>query len=101
MNRRAKELYVRLDLIGMDEEGNYYYYDTYMDTLNKINEGYDIIRTTQIEFLSFRYAERLFVVVNGETHEITLGECEGTNREIRESHNLPRMLIAGHFDWFR
>ena len=33
----------------------------------------------------------------GEEFEITLGDCERTDREIRMGHNLYRMLINGVF----
>ena len=33
----------------------------------------------------------------GEEFEITLGDCERTDREIRMAHNLFRMLISGAF----
>ncbi len=75
-------------------------YTTYVDTYNAIKRDEPCIRTTQTAFLQFEYAERIFAVVNGETHEITMGDCEGTTREIRRAHNLQKMLIAGVFDWF-
>lgn len=73
---------------------------SYMETQNALGKK-SILHTTQLNFLSFAYAERLFVYINGELHEITLGKCEGTNREIREAHNIGKMLISGEFDWFR
>lgn len=76
-------------------------YTSYIETEQAIySPNIDIIHTTQLSFLSFRYAERLFVHVGKEVHEITLGECEGTDREIREEHSLDKMLINGVFDWF-
>ena len=73
---------------------------TYKETEDAISQNKDVVCTTQTHFLSFKYAERLFVHVNGEKHEITLGNCEGTTREIKISHNLERLLFAGEFDWF-
>lgn len=73
---------------------------TYCDTEKAIADDYDVIHTTIIHFCSFRYNRRLFVHVNNEKHEITIGECEGTDRCIREAHNIERLLVAGEFDWF-
>jgi len=74
---------------------------TYRETLNKINNGYEVVNTTQPAFLQFKYAKRLFVRVKGEEHEITLGKCEGTDKEIRKVHNIEKMLLNGAFDYFR
>lgn len=79
----------------------YYGCCTYQETLNNINGGYDVVITTQPAFLQFKYAKRLFVKVNGEEHEITLGKYEGIDREIKKFHNIEKMLLNGAFDWFR
>lgn len=74
---------------------------TYKSTMEALGKN-EILHTTQLEFLSFKYAERLFVrISNDEMHEITLGACEGTDREIREAHNLRHMLLAGAFDYYK
>lgn len=68
------------------------------------------IITTQPHFLNFKYSDRLFVVIanrdnDGDTeyctHEITLGECEGTDREITTSLNLEKLLYSGEFSWYK
>lgn len=84
--------------------------DNFMDTKRIIKEAMkspyqEVIHTTQTHFLSFNYLPaRLFVHINrndkNEIHEITLYNCEGTEKELRQAHNIERMLIAGAFDWF-
>lgn len=98
---KVKELHLQLELKLMNNEGWANVYKTYTETERAIERGDDVVYTTQTHFLSFRYAERLFVYVNGTEHEITLGKCSGTTREIKESHNLEKLLLNGEFDWFR
>lgn len=99
--QKAKELHLYLDLESVDEEGIEYCYDTYRETQEAFETTLNgIVRTTIPFFLSFEYADKLFVHVKGKAHEITLDECEGTQRCIRLAHNLPKMLFAGEFDWF-
>lgn len=75
-------------------------YFTYKETAQLIFEDkFDVVHSTQMCFLSFMIAERLFVHVNGEEHEITLGKCEGTSRYIRKENDLPYLIMAGEFDW--
>ena len=77
----------------------FYCHTTFMGTEAALGKE-EIVYTTQLHFLNFKYAERLFVSIGDELHEITLGNCVGTNMEIREGHNLEKMLLAGVFDWF-
>lgn len=98
-NKIKGELHIWL--IKPNEE----YYDNFIDTGNAIENGENIIHTTQTYFLHFSYlidkGYRLFVHVDYvKQHEITLGECEGTKRDIKEGHNIEKMLYAGEFDWF-
>lgn len=94
-----KRIHIWLDLVGyVDDPDNLC--TTYMDTIEALNKDIAIVHTTQTHFCSFRYGRRVFVHVNGTEHEITIGECEGTNKEIREAHNIEKMLLAGTFDWF-
>ncbi len=59
------------------------------------------VYTTLSHFLSFYYAERLFVHIGEAIHEITLGECEGINKMITPDMNLELMLLSGQFNWYR
>jgi hypothetical protein len=92
-DKTAKEMHVYLN------NELEYAYDTVVDTNNALNSE-DIVHTTQTHFLRWNYAERLFVHLDDKIHEIALGDCEGTNREIRKIHNIEKMLISGEFDWF-
>ena len=73
---------------------------TYIETKNAVDSQTPLIFTTLTHFLSWNYATRLFVHINGEEHELTIGDCEGTTREIRAGHNLEKLLISGEFDWW-
>lgn len=75
-------------------------YSTYRDTKNALKRNEDIIHTTQTHFCHFCYERRIFVHVYGEVHEIKIGETEGTNKKIRQAHNIEKMLLAGTFEWY-
>ena len=97
--KRAEELHLYLDLQDLAEME--YACDTYRETQERFESTLDgIVRTTIPFFLSFDFADRLFVHCNCDVHELTVGECEGTERYIRKSHNLQKMLFAGEFSWF-
>ena len=76
-------------------------YSTYIETEQALYDAnIKFVYTTVTHFLRWCFAEKLFVHINGEIHEITLGDCDGTTRDIREAHNIEHMLIAGEFDWW-
>ena len=87
-------------------------YDGYINTKKAIDKALNDknveheVHTSQPHFLSFKYLPaRLFVHVRNnrdeEIHEITLGSCDGTDKELREAHNLEKLLLGGAFSWFR
>ena len=95
---KQKELHIHLDLHECELIEN----TTFVTTEKALDKGEKLaIHTTQTHFCQFDYGRRLFVHANGEVHEITLGECEGTDKEIREAHNIEKILIAGTFSWWR
>lgn len=75
---------------------------TYLATYERVSlpKIFPIVHTTQTHFLNWVYAKKLFVHCYGKVHEITLGNCEGTNREIKAGHNIEKMLLSGEFSWF-
>jgi hypothetical protein len=67
-----------------------------------IKKGRPIIHTTQVECITMRLIEqgyRIFVHCEDySVFEITLGDCDRTDREIRMGHKISHMLIAGGFE---
>ena len=96
-----EEIHIWLDLIGRENYEDEYICKTYAETLIMIDDDTQkVVHTTQTHFCQFGYG-KLFVHINGEIHEVTKGDCEGTNRDIKASHNIEKMLLTGEFDWCR
>lgn len=96
-------LYIKFDLQCWDNDIPVVvdFYEAMLLFENPILRDNDILHTTQTHFLKFSYGEKLFVhTADGKVHEITLGKCEGTGREIIRFHNIEKMLLQGEFDWF-
>lgn len=77
--------------------------EAYSDIIEQLNEGVEYISTHNVVFADLRiiteYGYRLFIYPQtGEPFEITLGDCENLDRELRPAHNLFRLLVSGAFD---
>lgn len=96
-----KEIHIWLDRIGWDEYDDDSYLCKSITETEAILEckKTKIVHTTQPHYCQFRYG-KIFVHIGGKMHEITIGDCDGTNREMREGHNLEQMLFSGEFSWF-
>lgn len=95
----SDELHLWIDFVGMGSR-------RICTTLYQTNKDIYILKRKRIDttiptFLSWEYSKKLFVHIDGEVHEIKLGDTEGTEREIKLGHNLCKMLLAGEFDWYR
>lgn len=88
-----EEVHLWIDLIGAPD-------NVKLTLSDSFNFKGNILHTTIPHFLNWRWGKRLFAHVNGEMHEITLGECDGTNRLIKEGHNIEKMIYDGEFDWY-
>lgn len=104
---KAKELHLYIDdesvrRFNTERRFDHKLYICFDDTMKAcLNPDINIIHTTQIHFLHWRYAEKLFAHIKGETHEIGTGLFDtGTERYLTEHHNLEKLLISGDFEWY-
>lgn len=100
---KKKEIHLYLDaneeMLRQDEIET-----TFKRCIEELSEKYgkhDILKTTLPCFLSFKYGKRLFVHLKGQKHEIREGVCEGTDKDIRISSNVEKMLLSGSFEYFK
>lgn len=105
---RKKEIHLYLDDESIYLAHPYTYVRrTYKETAGSLMSPCEQIHTTITHFLNWRYGERLFChqwdwdKMLERVYEITLGECIGTNRKIKETHNIEKLLLAGEFSWFK
>ena len=84
----------------------YKYYNSdcihsWRDTERAINSGKEYINTTQMGLLSTNLIEMGYHIFVHEDYdnffEITLGDCERTDKEIRLAHNIFKMWMSGTF----
>ena len=95
---KIKEFHVWLDSVGMD-------YTICCKTLNTtrriMEQGDEEIHTTQLSLLRTSLLDeyRVFLHQEGKQIEITLGECQGTERIIKAGDNLEKLVLGGEFSF--
>lgn len=76
--------------------------NTPFDVEKALNEDWTHIHTYQVSSVTTNLIEmgyHIFVhPYKGEVFELTLGNCANTDKEIRSTHNLHKMLMNNAFD---
>lgn len=94
-----KKLVVILDSVSIMDYRHIHI--TYDDTELAVKWGSDVVITTLINFLNFKYIEQgysLFAVRNHIVKEFVPNMVAPSGKEIRVAHNLEKLFIAGVFD---
>lgn len=93
-----KEFHVWLDSVGMDYA---IVCKTLCATRKELLQGSEKIHTTQLSLLrtSLLNEYRVFLHQDGKQIEITLGECQGTDRIIKAGYNLEKLVLGGEFNF--
>ena len=92
-----KELHIYLDY-------SYVAYKDFCSTDKAIKEREVFIHTTQPHFCSWKYVNmgyRLFVHKDGHMIELKIGKNPSTNRLLKGTENLERLLLGGEFDFVK
>ena len=109
--KKEFHLFLDLDDAGWDGDCDVYYYDhgnrtcsvatTVLGTRAAIENGQDMIATTQVALLSFDLMAsgyRLFVHRKGKMIEFMPYMDHKGLKEIRYGHNLCKLILSGYFD---
>lgn len=73
----------------------------YAETKKAIEEGQEIIHTTDISHLSFCLIDRgydIYVHCNGRSLKMYPGMDSAGNKDIRSAHDIRRLLVGGYFN---
>ena len=104
----TKELHIYLDGSYSPDDTNENFESTEM-AIDFVEVGYHkaehpIICTTQPHFCSWKYVNmgyRLFVHKGGHMIELKIGKNPSTDRLLKGTENLERLLLGGEFDFLK
>ena len=94
-----KELHIYLDCGYLLNDSSC---EDFCSTDTATRERQTVIHTTQTHFCSWKYANmgyRLFVHKGGRMIELKIGKNPSTDRLLKGTENLERLLLGGEFDF--